>query len=267
MALPTRSWLFAPGHSERLLGKVFLAGADAVVLDLEDAVPAGLEAEARRLVAGVLRERSAWVRINRPGTPEASADLEAVGELAEGVRVPKVESAADVAWVAARAPGRPLGCTIETARGVLAAPEIARAPGVAHLVFGAADLAAELHVEPGPEPLLHARSAVVLASSAAGIEAPVDGAYTGPDGEGLREAALHARALGFGAKSAVRPHQVPVINEVFTPGEREVSWARDVLAAFEAAGGSATRLPGGEMVDLPVAARARRILELVECRT
>ncbi len=264
MAPLPRSWLFAPGHSERLLARVFDAGADAVVLDLEDSVTPGLKAAARRLVAAALRERSAWVRINRPRTREAEADLEAVGEFAAGFRVPKVESGEDVAWVAERAPGKPLGCTIESARGVLAAPEIARSPGVAHLVFGAVDLATELGVEPAPEPLFHARSEVVLASGAAGIRAPIDGAYTGPDGEGLREAALHARRLGFGGKSAVRPQQVPVINQVFAPDEREVSWAREVLAAFEAAGGSVTRLRGGEMVDLPVANRARRILELAE---
>jgi len=245
-----------------MLAKVFEQGADAVVLDLEDSVPAELKPKARSLVRKALDAQPAWVRINRPGTDAAQADLAAVADAATGLRLPKVESPADVAWVAARAPARPLACTIESARGVLEAPAIARAPGVVQLVFGSADLAAELGVDPlDAEPLRTARSQVVLAARAAGLAAPVDGAYLGPDGDGLRAACLEARRLGFGGKSAVRPHQVAVINEVFAPNAGELDWARRVLAAFKTSGGTATKLEDGELVDLPVATRAQRILE------
>ncbi len=120
-----RSYLFAPGHSDKLLARVFDAGADAVMLDLEDAVPPDAKAEARRKVAAVLAEHPAWVRVNAARTPECEADLAAVAELAYGIRIPKAESPDDVAWVAERAPGKQIICAIESARGVLAAAEIA----------------------------------------------------------------------------------------------------------------------------------------------
>lgn len=99
-----RSYLFAPGHSEKLIGKVFDAGADAVTLDLEDAVPPEHKAAARTRVAGALWHHPAWVRINRARTPLAEADLAAIASLAYGIRIPKVESVEDVRWVADRAP-------------------------------------------------------------------------------------------------------------------------------------------------------------------
>ena len=125
-----RSYLFAPGHSEKLLGKVFDAGADAVILDLEDAVPPEHKAAARRNVADALVTiPPAWVRINAARTPLADADLNAVATLAHGIRIPKVESVDDVRWVADRAPGKPLICAIESAKGVANAIAIAAAAG------------------------------------------------------------------------------------------------------------------------------------------
>jgi citrate lyase subunit beta/citryl-CoA lyase len=101
-----RSYLFAPGHNERLLGKVFEAGADSVMLDLEDAVPPEHKQAARRQVAEVLVDHPAWVRVNAARTAWCEADLGAVAEQAFGIRIPKTESADDVAWVAERAPGK-----------------------------------------------------------------------------------------------------------------------------------------------------------------
>src|ERR1700737_3800605 len=123
-----RSFLFAPGHNPKLLAKVFQAGADAVILDLEDAVPPQSKSIARSMVAEVLVDRPAWVRVNAPRSAECAADLDAVGGRAAGIRIPKVETARDVEWVAERCPGAPLICAIETARGVLAAQDIASAP-------------------------------------------------------------------------------------------------------------------------------------------
>jgi citrate lyase subunit beta/citryl-CoA lyase len=261
-----RSWLFGPGHSERILARVFDAGADEALLDLEDAVPPGRKTHARALVAEALAGHPAWVRVNRPGTDLCAADLAAVAGLARGLRLPKVESAADVAWVRTRLDGRevPLTASIESAAGVLRAPEIASAPGVVNLAFGNVDFGLELGLDPNDElGTLHARSHLVLASRAAGIEPPSDGVWPRfRDLDGLREEARRARRLGFFGKSAIHPAQVPVINEVFSPTTEEVGWARRVVAAFEASGGAATALDGGEMIDVPVAERARRLLAL-----
>ena len=147
-----RSYLFAPGHNQKLLAKVFDAGADAVMLDLEDAVPPDAKAEARERVAVALGEQNAWVRVNAVRTDDCAADLDAVGGLAVGIRIPKVESAEDVAWVAQRAPRVPLICAIESARGILAAAEIATAPGVRHLSTGGVDLRRDLNAGAGDQP-------------------------------------------------------------------------------------------------------------------
>jgi citrate lyase subunit beta / citryl-CoA lyase len=262
-----RSYLFAPGHNAKLLGRVFEAGADAVMLDLEDAVPPDAKDRARAMVAEALADRPAWVRVNAAGTEWCEADLAAVGGRAFGIRIPKVESADDVRWVAERAPGKPIICAIESARGVLAAAEIAAVPGVRHLAMGGVDLQHDLNAGNGNLQTLYARSHLVVVSRAAGLEPPIDSVWPRLDDEaGLREQATFARSLGFFGKSAIHPRQLPVLHEVFTPSERELAWAREVVAAFEAAGGAALRLPGGEFVDLPVARRARRLLELAATR-
>jgi citrate lyase subunit beta/citryl-CoA lyase len=259
-----RSYLFAPGHNPKLVRRVFEAGADAVMLDLEDAVPPHAKEQARAMVAEALLERAAWVRINAVRTDVAAADLDAVAGLAAGLRIPKVESAEDAQWVADRAPGTPLICAIESARGILAAQEIAFAQGVRHLSLGGVDLRRDLGTtEDGNLQTLYARSHLVVVSRAAGIAPPIDSVYPQlEDDDGLREQAEFARSLGFFGKSAIHPRQLPAIHEAFTPSSAELAWARLVVDAFDAAGGEAIKLPGGEFVDLPVAERARRLLEL-----
>jgi citrate lyase subunit beta / citryl-CoA lyase len=260
-----RSYLFAPGHNAKLLGKVFDAGADAVMLDLEDAVPPDAKQVARARVAETLLERPAWVRVNAVRSEDCAADLGAVAGRAAGIRIPKTESAEDVQWVADRAPGTPLICAIESARGVLAAPEIALVPGVRHLSIGGVDLRRDLNCGEGNLPTLYARSHLVLASRAAGIEPPIDSVYPHLNDEaGLRAETEFARSLGFFGKSAIHPRQLAVLHDVFTPSEQEIQWAREVLAGFAASGGGALRLASGEFVDLPVANRARRLLELAD---
>jgi citrate lyase subunit beta/citryl-CoA lyase len=260
-----RSYLFAPGHSQKLLTRVFTAGADAVMLDLEDAVPAHAKSTARVMVATALPDTPAWVRINAVGTPWCEADLDAVAELAIGIRLPKTESADDVDWVTRRAPGKPIICAIESARGVLAAQEIAAVPGVRHLAMGGVDLQRDLNTENGNMQTLYIRSHLVLASRAAGIDPPIDSVYPRLDDEHrLKEQAQFARSLGFFGKSAIHPCQLAAIHEVFTPSAPDIEWAREVLAAFDAAGGEALRLPSGEFIDLPVAERARQLLQIAE---
>ena len=158
-----RSYLFAPGHHAKLLRRVFEAGADAVILDLEDAVPPDAKQRARAMVADVLADQPAWVRINTVRTDLAAADLDAVAGLAAGIRIPKAESADDVQWVADRAPGVPVICAVENARGLLAAPEIATVPGVRHLSMGGVDLRRDLSAGDGNLQTLYARSHIVVA--------------------------------------------------------------------------------------------------------
>jgi len=240
------------------------ASIRAALIDLEDAVPPDQKARARGLAAEALAGRAGWVRVNRPGTEDCAADLAAVGGLASGLRLPKVESAADVAWVRERLDGRdiPLTAAVESAPAVLGALEIASAPGVVNLAFGNVDFGLELNLDPSDDlATLYARSHLVLASRAAGVEPPSDGVWVRyRDLDGLRAEALRARRLGFFGKSAIHPDQVAIINEVFSPTPEELDWAQRVVAAFEASGGAATRLESGEMIDVPVAERARRLL-------
>jgi citrate lyase subunit beta/citryl-CoA lyase len=258
-----RSYLFAPGHNEKLLGRVFDAGADAVMLDLEDAVPTHAKQQARAMVADALAARSGWVRINAVGTELAAADLDAIAGLAAGIRIPKAESAEDVQWVRDRAPDTPLICAIETARGLMAAPEIALVDGVRHLSLGGVDLRRDLGASDGNLQTLYARSHLVVVSRAAGLDPPIDSVYARLDDEaGLLEQTEFARSLGFFGKSAIHPRQLAVLHDVFTPSAEELEWAQTVLTTFQAAGGEAVKLADGEFVDLPVADRARRLLEL-----
>jgi citrate lyase subunit beta/citryl-CoA lyase len=258
-----RSYLFAPGHNEKLLSRVFAAGADAVMLDLEDAVPPHAKHQARAMVTQVLADRSAWVRINAVGTELAAADLEAVAGLAAGIRIPKVESAEDVRWVRYRAPDTPLICAIETARGLIAAHEIAQVDGIRHLSLGGVDLRRDLGATDGNLQTLYARSHLVVVSRAAGLDPPIDSVYASLDDEaGLRGQTEFARSLGFFGKSVIHPRQLAVVHDVFTPSAEELRWAQTVLDAFQAAGGEPVKVADGEFVDLPVADRARRLLEL-----
>jgi len=228
-------------------------------------VPPEAKEAARRLVADTLAEHIAWVRVNAARTALCEADLAAVAGAAYGIRIPKVESADDVAWVAERAPGTPSISAIESARGVLAAADIAAVPGVRHLAMGGVDLARDLNAGSGNLQTLHVRSHLVVASRAAGIGAPIDSVYPHLDDEaGLREQAQFARSLGFFGKSAIHPRQLSVLHEVFTPTAEQITWAHEVLAAFKAAGGAALQLPSGEFVDLPVADRAHRVLALAD---
>lgn len=258
-----RTYLFAPGHNEKLLSRVFGAGADAVILDLEDAVPADAKAHARALVTDIIADRKALVRVNGPHTKEFVADVEAVAAHAAAIRIPKCESPEDVERAAHRAPGVPLVPAIETARGVLAAAEIAAVPGVAHLSLGGLDLLRDLYAGEGNLPMLYVRSHLVVVSRAFGLPPPVDSVYPLiDDDEGLRAEAEFVRSLGFGAKSAIHPRQISILNSVFAPSPQDIAWARTVVEAFEAAGQAACRLADGEFIDLPVAQRARRLLEL-----
>lgn len=283
-----RSYLFAPGHREELLRKSLEAGADAVVFDLEDAVPPSERPAARRRIASVLAAgRSAewpaiWVRINSLAGEGWREDLAAVvGPAVGGLRLPKVDSreavlAAEEALAMAEersglSPGTTaLALTIESARGVLAAGDLATCARVRHLVFGAADFAADVAAEPGEDELetLHARSQLVVVSRAAGLQPPVAGAYTRLDDvAGLARSTRAARRLGFFGRSCLHPRQVPIVNEAFTPHPEELSRAQQIVRAHAAAAASrsgSSVLPDGQFVDAAVVRRAQALLDLAD---
>jgi citrate lyase subunit beta/citryl-CoA lyase len=285
---PPRSWLYAPGNNPRLLERVFSTGADAVILDLEDAVPVAEKVRARQLVAAAVashagqRGPALFVRINHPDTGFAAEDVRAVvGPALDGVRLPKVDSAETVgrvdAWLAEAEANTGLAhgairlvCNIESAVGVWRAHAIATAgPRVLSLAFGGVDFCRDAGVTTGADGLetLYARSHLVLASRVAGIRPPVDGVYTQlADDDGLERTTRQAHALGFFGRSAIHPRQVPIINRVFTPSATELEWARQVITAAEdaerSAGSGALQLPGGEFVDVAIVRRAQQLLDL-----
>lgn len=262
-----RSLLFAPGSDERKLTKALASDADAVVADLEDAVPDGEKASARKLASRVLAEietRSArMIRINGADTRFFRDDLSAVADLdLDAIVLPK---AAPSAVEALGPDGPPVVAIVETAAGLRLAYETAASPRVDALFLGAADLGAELGLEPradGQE-ILYPRSKLVVDSAAAGIRAPFDVVHFDiHDEEGLEAEARLARSLGFRGKACIHPAQVPVVNRVFAPQPEELEWARRVIAAYEegvSQGRGAVAL-AGELVDLPVVERARRLL-------
>jgi citrate lyase beta subunit len=272
MSLATaRSLLFAPGHEERKLQKALAAGADAVVADLEDAVPAGEKDAAREVVGRVLADAGGpslvAVRPNAYGTEHWEDDLAAVRGLPlDALVLPKATPAA----VEALGPdGPPVVAIVETALGLRQAYETACLPRVASLVLGAVDLGAELGLEARADGLevLYARSQLVVDSSAAGIRSPFDLVHLDiRDDEGLEAEARLARSLGLRGKACIHPGQIEIVNRVFSPTEAEQERARRVVEAYERAlaDGRGVVALDGEMIDLPVVERARRVLAETE---
>jgi citrate lyase beta subunit len=272
MSLATaRSLLFAPGHEERKLQKALAAGADTVVADLEDAVPADEKEGAREVASRVIREASGAslvaLRVNGVGTPHWEGDLEAASALElDALVLPKATPEAVTALGPA---GPPVVAIVETALGVRQAYETATLPRVAALVLGAVDLGAELGLEARPDgqEVLYARSRLVLDSAAAGIRSPFDIVHLDiRDDAGLEAEALLARSLGFRGKACIHPAQIEIVNRVFSPTKEEQERARRVIEAYEHAleDGRGVVALDGEMIDLPVVERARRVLAETE---
>ena len=283
---PIRSLLFVPGNRASMLEKAMGLTPDALIPDLEDSVPMGEKDSARNTVTSFLPRlaRAAAIvmpRVNATDTGLLEDDLAAVvGPHIYGVTVGKVGEAGDVRRIASivervemeaglEAGKIKLVPWIETARGVVHAYEICSAsPRVVAVAFGAEDYANDMEIgrtESGAE-LDYPRSVVCVAARAAGVRA-LDTPYVAfRDPEGLRRDALIARSLGFGGKFAIHPSQIGVINDVFSPSEAEIEHARRVVAAFEEAerSGSASTSLDGKMIDVPVARRARSLLELSE---
>lgn len=275
-----RSWLFVPATSGAKIDKACLSAADAVIVDLEDAVALSEKAAAREALEQRLAQglpRAVWVRINATGTDFCFADLLACCRPGvAGLLLPKVETGdalRTVDWVLGNLErerglpvrGIPVAGIVETAAGLQNVGEVAAAsPRLRHLMFGAVDLAADLGIDLADDAATApARFAVACASRAAGLLPPVDTAYTDiPNLEGLRATALRAKALGYTAKSCIHPSQIETVHAVFTPTAQELAWARAVVEAFEQAerDGLAAVMLQGQMLDYPVVEKARRVL-------
>ncbi|MCX7960874.1 MAG: CoA ester lyase [Burkholderiales bacterium] len=286
-----RSFLFVPANHARRVEKALGSEADAVILDLEDAVAVSEKPAARAAAAEALarpRRGRLFVRVNGVATEWCLGDLTAVLRPGlDGIVLPKAESAADlraIDWLMTgleRERGLARGAVelmpiVETATGflrldrILAARSLKDYPGawrVRRITFGAADLARDLGMTwtAGEEELAPYRAQLVLASRAAGLEPPVDTVWVRlKDIDGLRRSAETSLRSGFHGKLCIHPDQVAVVNAVFTPEAEEVERARRIVAAFEKAEreGSAAIEVGGTFVDYPVVERARRTLAL-----
>lgn len=263
---PLISPLFVPANRPERFAKAASSGADAIIVDLEDAVPPQEKDVARDGLSDALGDltTSAFLRINARGTEWFEADLRCASSLSiAGIMLPKSEYPDDVAAVSEYVgEDTPVVVLVETALGLANLSDLAAVQGVAQLAFGSIDYALDLNCGETREALSHARSEIVFRSRVAELPAPVDGVTANvSDLSVLSGDCDHAVALGFGGKLAVHPKQVPVIRSGFSPSQETLNWARRVLQAETEANGAAIQVDG-RMVDRPVAEKARRILAL-----
>lgn len=276
-----RSWLFAPGNRPAVMQKALAGSADAVILDLEDAVPIAEKEAARQLVVEALRNlpkprARVYVRVNALETPFALADLAAVaGQPIAGIVLPKADGPSGIAtasWALSQLDqggeaGKRIVPLIETPSGLAHARAIAAADArVECLAFGAGDFTLEMGLQWSRDEieLLPARLEIVLASQLAGIAPPLDAVWVEiADSEGMAASAGRARAHGFQGKMCIHPRQIDQVRDAFLPTEAEFDSASRILAGFTVAGGSAGAavMIDGKMVDYPIVEAARRIVE------
>lgn len=247
--------LFVPGNRPERFEKAATSGADAIIIDLEDAVPLDAKGSARASLRADFTDKPILVRINGEGTPWHEDDIRAISGLPlAALIVPKAELSHLGAIV--NKSSAPIVALVETARGLAEARQIAAFPGVVRLIFGSVDYCADLGCAHTRDALLAARCELVLASRLAQLAAPIDGVTTAIDDAALiRADARHALELGFGGKLAIHPRQVEAVRLGFQADEAEIAWARKVLA-----GGDGATAVDGAMVDEPVRIRARAIM-------
>lgn len=263
------TYLFVPGNRPERFAKALASGADRIILDLEDAVAPADKATARLAIAewmkaaGVEVLAKVLIRINDAATPWYADDLALAAQTRIAcVMLPKCESAAQISEVLKALPHAvrmlPL---IETARGLLALPDVAATPGVAKLAFGSLDYMADLDIPAGSLALDHAAAQIAVASRAAGLPSPLAGVTPDLDAARVSADMRHARTLGFRAKMCIHPSQIAAIRSALAPGAAELAWAEQVLAAWATSSGGAIQL-NGRMVDKPVVLKAERIRAL-----
>lgn len=252
-----RAPLFVPADRPDLLQKAIRSGADAVIIDLEDAVAADARTAARALLPSAPAGVPLLLRINGVGTPWYPGDLLAARNPPfAAIVLPKAESAPTVAAVSAASGGLPVIALIETARGLAAARQIAAATGVVRLAFGSIDYCADIGCAHEREALLHARCELVLASRLAGLCAPLDGVTLAfRDRAQLQADVAHARSLGMRGKLCIHPAQLADVRAGFVPTREEIDLARKILSRADGA-----IAIDGQMVDEPVRRLAEQTL-------
>ena len=230
MAASPRSWLFVPGNRAERFEKARLAGADTVILDLEDAVPPGEKDAARTAVVAHLDPaRPIWVRVNAADTDWFAGDVATLAAHAgvAGIVLPKCETRARIDAVLEHAhTALALMPLVETARGMAGLDEVCGASRVAHVAFGTLDFQVDLGIDGDGEELNTFRSMIVFASRLAGIEAPVDGVSTViDDAEDIEQHARYARKFGFGGKLCIHPKQLEAVHQAYAWSDAERAWA------------------------------------------
>jgi len=267
-----RSHLYVPGDRGDRQAKAFSRGADALIVDLEDAVRPAAKLGARQLVAEWLATIDrpgvpVWVRINPGELREGDVRAVAVASSLTGLVVAKAERVDELidldrllTSMGSKARVAPL---VESAVGVVNAVSIAAGPRVSVLHLGEVDLAADLRITPSADEheWLYVRSQVVLASRAAGIDAPVAPVSVNlTDVERFQESSHALRNLGFGGRACIHPAQVAVANGAFSPTPEELRWAKGIVSHHGSDSMSATRDAAGNMIDEAVLRRARDLL-------
>ncbi len=284
-----RSWMFVPGHRQRMIDKALGLNADAIMLDIEDGVAPNEKDTARKNIADSLgRDKAAgtaarYVRINAIGHPRMDADLEAVVRPGlEGLVCPKVDTPDEVRKLDAilndKEPKNGIAkgsvrllIAVESPRGLLNAPAIAAASSrIVGIIFGAEDFGREIGLptvrEGEARDLIYARSAIVIAAASAHVQA-IDGVWVDlNDGAGLLTFAKQSRQLGYSGMSCIHPSQVDAINKTFSPTAEEIDYCQKVLQAFEEANarGDGSIAFGGQLIDRPIIERARRTIDLAK---
>lgn len=284
--ISARSWLFAPGDSERKMEKACAGAADIVLLDLEDAVSEQNKPSARKLVPGYLKRPNVWVRINPLQGPHALLDLAAVMPAAPGgIMLPKARGRADVEqldhYLSAlevahgfeRGSTKVIALVTETAEAMFSTGDYAGAPRLVAMSWGAEDLAdsigaSENRNADGSYGFTYelARSLCLLGAATAGVAAieTIHGDFR--DLDGLRKRALQVRRAGYRGMLAIHPDQVAVINEAFAPSADELAAAREIVQLFADNPGVGTIGHKGAMLDRPHLARAEALLKLAGAR-
>ena len=260
-----RSLLFVPGNRPERFEKALAAGADAVCIDLEDAVAPDAKGKARTAVTAFLAQGARpglGVRVNGPASEYLDADCRALSGLPLAfAMVPKVETPGQLVSLRLRLGDEvPLWPIIESPEGLRQAWDIAAVQGVAGVLFGAADYSAEVGCTLDWDALLYARGALAAAAARAGVEL-LDVPYLDiGDAAGLSDSTRRAKALGFTGRACIHPDQVEAVNAAHTPTLAEADRARRLIIAFDAAAGGAALLDG-KLIELPVVRAARRILD------
>jgi citrate lyase subunit beta / citryl-CoA lyase len=284
-----RSWMFVPGHRQRMIDKALGLNADAIMLDIEDGVAPNEKDQARKNIGESLDRKKTpgsparYVRINAIGHPRMDADLDAVVRPGlEGLVLPKVDAVAEARKVDAiltdreskrrmSSGGIKLLIAIESPKGLLNAPAIAASSSrVTGLMFGAEDFGREIGLpavrEGEARDLIFARSAMVIAAASAHVQA-IDGVWVDlNDGPGLLGFAKQSRRLGFSGMSCIHPSQIDAINATFSPTAEEIDYCQKVLQAFEEANarGDGSIAFGGQLIDRPIVERARRTIDMAK---